>query len=75
MLLPRRKLTSPPVVPTQLQDMASEFSGMLKETLDRMRDRIELSNASGFDAEAGVPIHRQMEEFTQLSGGYAETKG
>jgi len=36
---------------------------MLKETLDKMRERIELSNNGGFDADSGVPIQRQMEEF------------
>lgn len=47
----------------KMEDMAQEFGGMLKETLDKMRERIELSNSGGFDADSGVPIQRQMEEF------------
>mmetsp|Transcript_11400 Transcript_11400/g.19932 ORF Transcript_11400/g.19932 Transcript_11400/m.19932 type:complete len:107 (-) Transcript_11400:122-442(-) len=47
----------------KMEDMAQEFGGMLKETLDKMRERIELSNNGGFDADSGVPIQRQMEEF------------
>ena len=46
----------------KMEDMAQEFGGMLKETLDKMRERIELSNSGGFDADSGVPIQRQMEE-------------
>ena len=29
-----------------MEDMAREFGGMLKETLDKMRERIELSSTS-----------------------------
>ena len=47
----------------KMEDMAQEFGGMLKETLDKMRERIELSSTN-FDMEAsGVPIMKQMEEF------------
>merc|ERR1712216_354831 len=48
---------------SKMEDMAQEFGGMLKETLDKMRERIELSSTN-FDMEAsGVPVQRQMEEF------------
>ena len=49
---------------SKMEDMAQEFGGMLKETLDKMRERIELSSTN-FDMEAsGVPVQRQMEEFS-----------
>ena len=37
----------------RMEDMAQEFGGMLKETLDKMRERIELSSTN-LDMEAGV---------------------
>ncbi|KAH9098795.1 hypothetical protein Ae201684P_018005 [Aphanomyces euteiches] len=44
------------------QQMAAEFGDMLKETLDRMRERIEISNTS-YDNESGQPMMRRLDEF------------
>ena len=45
-----------------MEEMAQEFGDMLKETLDKMRERIEITNTS-FENEAGVPMIRRLEEF------------
>ena len=49
---------------SKMEDMAQEFGGMLKETLDKMRERIELSSTN-FDMEASAsrPVQRQMPSF------------
>jgi len=47
----------------KMEDMAQEFGGMLKETLDKMRERIQLSNTQGIEAGAGVPIQRGGDHF------------
>ena len=56
-----------------MEDMALEFGSMLKETLEKMRERIELSNNNSFDPDSGVPIQKTMEQFQWNQGG-AEAK-
>jgi hypothetical protein len=46
----------------KMEEMAQEFSDMLKETLDKMRERIEITNTS-FESESGMPMMRKLEEF------------
>ena len=46
----------------KMDQMAHEFGDMLKETLDKMSERIEITNSS-WDSDSGVPITRKMEEF------------
>lgn len=47
----------------KMDDMAQEFGEMLKETLDKMRERIEITNTS-FESDGGsVPMMRRLEEF------------
>ena len=38
----------------KMEDMADEFGGMLNGTLEKMRERIELSTSNSFDADSGV---------------------
>ena len=38
-----------------MEDMAVEFGEMLKETLDRMSERIEVSNSS-WEGDAGAGV-------------------
>ena len=45
---------------TKMDDMAEEFGDMLRETLDKMRERIEITSGN-FDAP-DIPIHSRMEE-------------
>ncbi len=51
---------------SRMEDMAMEFGDMLKETLEKMKERIEL-NSGGWDEKeekgAGVPVQRKIEEF------------
>ncbi|KAG5176735.1 hypothetical protein JKP88DRAFT_202931 [Tribonema minus] len=51
----------------KMEDMAQEFGDMLKETLDRMRERIEV-NSAGFEPEDPVPLQRRMEEVGTIAG-------
>eukprot|EP00611_Tribonema_gayanum_P031977 TRINITY_DN9388_c0_g1_i1.p1 TRINITY_DN9388_c0_g1~~TRINITY_DN9388_c0_g1_i1.p1 ORF type:complete len:203 (+),score=79.23 TRINITY_DN9388_c0_g1_i1:885-1493(+) len=51
----------------KMEDMAQEFGDMLKETLDRMRERIEV-NSAGFEPEDPVPLQRRMEELGTIAG-------
>lgn len=44
----------------KMDDMAEEFGEMLRETLEKMRERIEISSGS-FDAPE-LPIQARMEE-------------
>ena len=44
----------------KMDDMADEFGEMLRETLEKMRERIEVTSGN-FDAP-DVPIQRRMEE-------------
>jgi hypothetical protein len=44
-----------------MDDMAEEFGDMLRETLDRMRERIEVSSGQ-VDAPDIMPIAQKMEE-------------
>jgi len=44
----------------KMDDMAEEFGEMLRETLEKMRERIEVSSGS-FDAPE-LPIQQRMEE-------------
>lgn len=57
---------------TKMDEMAQEFGDMLKQTLGKMRERIEVSNA-GFDKDAGVPIIRKLDDFNLGAGGSSET--
>ena len=53
----------------KMEQMAQEFGDMLKETLDRMRERIEV-NSSGFepdDMQHAVPLQRRMDEVGTLA--------
>jgi hypothetical protein len=43
-----------------MDDMAEEFGEMLRETLEKMRERIEVS--SGSFAAPELPIQARMEE-------------
>ncbi len=43
-----------------MDDMAEEFGEMLRETLDKMRERIEITSGT-FDSP-DIPIHQRMEE-------------
>ncbi len=46
----------------KMEDMALEFGEMLKETLDRMGQQIELST-SAWEADSGAGVSRRLEEF------------
>lgn len=46
----------------KMEEMAQEFGDMLKETLDKMRERIEITNTS-FEGDSGMPMIRRLEEF------------
>lgn len=46
----------------KMEEMAQEFGEMLKETLDKMRERIEITNTS-FEGDGGMPMIRRLEEF------------
>ena len=45
----------------KMEDMAKEFGDMLKETLEKMSEKIEISNA-GWESGAGDDIARRLEE-------------
>ena len=45
---------------SKMDDMADEFSEMLRETLERMRERIEVTSGN-FDAP-DLPIQQRMED-------------
>ena len=45
---------------SKMDEMAEEFGEMLRETLDKMRERIEVTSGN-FDAPE-LPIQRRMEE-------------
>ncbi|GLD93428.1 hypothetical protein PINS_up016533 [Pythium insidiosum] len=47
---------------SKMEEMAQEFGDMLKETLDKMRERIEITNTS-FEHDGGVPMIRRLDEF------------
>lgn len=44
---------------TKMDEMAEEFGDMLRETLDKMRERIEVTSGN-FDSD--IPIQNRMEE-------------
>ena len=46
----------------KMEDMAVEFGEMLKETLDRMSERIEVSNSS-WEGDAGAGVASRLKEF------------
>lgn len=46
----------------KMEDMAVEFGEMLKETLDKMSERIEITNTS-WDGGTGEQVARRLEEF------------
>ncbi|GMH84297.1 hypothetical protein TrVE_jg10093 [Triparma verrucosa] len=46
---------------SKMEGMAAEFGDMLKKTLDKMKERIEL-NSANFE-EQSVPINKRLEEF------------
>jgi len=52
---------------TKMDDMAEEFGDMLRETLDKMRERIEITSGN-FDAPE-IPIQHRMEEMKVASEG------
>lgn len=55
----------------KMDDMAEEFGEMLRDTLDKMRERIEITSGN-FDAP-DVPIHHRMEEMkTSANEGKGE---
>ena len=56
---------------TKMDDMAEEFGEMLRDTLDKMRERIEITSGN-FDAP-DVPIHNRMEDMK--SSAVNEAKG
>ena len=45
----------------KMDDMAEEFGEMLRETLEKMRERIEVSSSGSFDAPE-LPITQKLEE-------------
>ena len=45
----------------KMEDMAAEFGDMLKETLSKMKERVEL-NSQNFEEQA-VPMQRRLENF------------
>ncbi|CAM9319602.1 unnamed protein product [Choristocarpus tenellus] len=47
----------------KMEDMAQEFGDMLKETLDRMWERIEV-NSTGFEPDDSIPLQRRLEDFS-----------
>ncbi len=46
----------------KIEDMSSEFAKMLKETLEKMQQRIELAN---WDSEHDPQIVKQLKEVNQ----------
>ena len=51
-----------------MEDMAREFGGMLKETLDKMRERIELLSSTNLDVDV-VPGWRAAVEARGVRDG------
>jgi hypothetical protein len=54
-----------------MEDMAQEFGDMLKETLDRMRERIEVSSTgftatSSADDNGGAPLQRRLDDLAAV---------
>eukprot|EP00941_MAST-03F_sp_MAST-3F-sp1_P003505 g3505.t1 len=47
----------------RMEAMANEFSGMLKETLEKMRDRIEVTNVQFSENDAGARMIKKLKEF------------
>ncbi|GMI58456.1 hypothetical protein ScalyP_jg2307 [Parmales sp. scaly parma] len=54
----------------KMDDMAAEFETMLKETLNKMKERIEL-NSQNFEEQA-VPMQRRLETFNLSSKAEAK---
>lgn len=52
----------------KMEDMAVEFGEMLKETLDKMSEKIEITN-QGWEAGTGDSIARRLEEHKMGVGG------
>ena len=49
----------------KMDDMSAEFGDMLKQTLEKMSERINITN-SNFDADlgsTGVPTEEKLQEF------------
>lgn len=46
----------------KMEEMALEFGGMLRETLDRLGERIE-STSTTWEVETGAPIVNRLQEF------------
>ena len=46
----------------KIADMSSEFNRMLKETYDKMQDRIQLANET-WEQEGELPMVKRLEEF------------
>lgn len=45
-----------------MEDMAVEFGEMLKETLDKMSEKIEITNSS-WEGGTGDSVSRRLEEY------------
>ena len=52
----------------KMEDMAVEFGEMLKETLDKMSEKIEITN-QGWEAGTGDDIARRLQEHKLQAGG------
>mmetsp|Transcript_7894 Transcript_7894/g.10204 ORF Transcript_7894/g.10204 Transcript_7894/m.10204 type:complete len:207 (+) Transcript_7894:3-623(+) len=50
------------VLQAKMDDMALEFGSMLQGTLEKMRERIELSTTNNFDADSGVKMMQKKME-------------
>ena len=50
----------------RMEDMANEFGEMLKETLEKMRDRIEVTNQQFSEKDTGARIMRKLEDASQV---------
>lgn len=46
----------------KMDDMALEFGSMLHGTLEKMRERIELSTTNSFDVDSGVRLQKKMDQ-------------
>ena len=52
----------------RMEDMANEFGEMLKETLEKMRDRIEVTNQQFSEKDTGARIIRKLEDASMHVG-------
>lgn len=47
----------------RIDEISSEFADMLKDSLTKLQERIELTSHNQFDDE--IDTHKKFEEFTQ----------